>query len=92
MQTDSVGIKDSATMTNVGQEESSLMVSSCGFVSHVLMHIKIINSAIFADRSMSILEITLISMVKNGYNVNNAISGFTVTVKCKMVLQISLSS
>jgi hypothetical protein len=83
-----VDIKGLATTTNLGPEGNLVKASSCGFVSHVLMHTKIINSATFANRSMSILEIMLISTVKNGFNVNNVISGFTVTAKSRMVLSI----
>ena len=86
MQTDFVGIKVLATMTNLGLEGNLVKASLCGFANHVLKHTKITNSVTSVNRSMLTLEIMLILMVKNGCNVNNVINGFTVTVKFKMVI------
>ena len=92
MQTDFVGIKVLVTMTNPGLVGSLVKASLCGSVSHVHKHTKITNSVTSVNRSMLTLAIMQTSMVKNGSNVNNVTSGFTVHVKCKMASMISLSN
>jgi hypothetical protein len=82
-----VAIKVSETRTISGQEGSLARANSSGFVNHVALPIKMGSIVTSVGKSTSILESMLTSTERNGLIAIVARSGFTLSVRLKMVMK-----